>query len=74
MQARPRERVGVEQAGHCPWSGADVVQPEKLFPDAVAALCGRLAESGTGHAMITVAGGVNAGNAAAYAKAGRISS
>jgi molybdenum transport protein len=37
-------------------------------------VCARLAGAGAAHAKISAAGGVNAGNAAAYAKAERISS
>lgn len=51
-------------------AGADVVQLEKFSVDAVAAVCGRLAEEAPRHVRIAAAGGVNAGNAAAYAKAG----
>jgi molybdenum transport protein len=51
-------------------AGADVVQLEKFSPDAVAALCARLAAGKARHARIAAAGGVNASNAAAYAKAG----
>jgi molybdenum transport protein len=56
-------------------AGADVVQLEKFSPDAVAALCARLADAksthtGVPHARIAAAGGINAANAAAYAKAG----
>lgn len=51
-------------------AGADVVQLEKFSPDAVAALCARLADGKPRHARIAAAGGVNASNAAAYAKAG----
>ncbi len=51
-------------------AGADVVQLEKFAPDAVAAFRARLADAGPAHAKVAAAGGVNAGNAAAYAKAG----
>jgi molybdenum transport protein len=50
--------------------GADVVQLEKFAPDAVAAFRTRLADTGASHVRIAAAGGINAGNAAAYAKAG----
>ena len=48
-------------------AGADVVQLEKFSPDALADVRARM---GTGHARIAAAGGVNAANAAAYARAG----
>jgi molybdenum transport protein len=62
--ANPEDALQAAQAG------ADVVQLEKFSPDAVATLCARLANAGAGHAKIAAAGGVNASNAAAYAKAG----
>jgi molybdenum transport protein len=51
-------------------AGADVVQLEKFAPDAVAALRSRLNDAGLSRARIAAAGGVNASNAAAYARAG----
>jgi molybdenum transport protein len=51
-------------------AGADVVQLEKFPPDIVAAVRARLAEAGAGRPKIAAAGGVNASNAAAYARAG----
>jgi molybdenum transport protein len=51
-------------------AGADVVQLEKFPPDAVALLLSRLASVRAVRTKIAAAGGVNAGNAAAYAKAG----
>jgi molybdenum transport protein len=51
-------------------AGADVVQLEKFPPDAVASLRARLAGVGGALTRIAAAGGVNASNAAAYAKAG----
>ncbi len=47
------------------WAGADILQLEKWPVDAVAALHARLPEI-----RLAAAGGVNAGNAAAYARAG----
>ena len=47
------------------WAGADILQLEKWPVDAVAALHARLPET-----RLAAAGGVNAGNAAAYARAG----
>jgi molybdenum transport protein len=51
-------------------AGADVVQLEKFSPDAVALLVSRLASARPAGTKIAAAGGINAGNAAAYAKAG----
>jgi molybdenum transport protein len=51
-------------------AGADVVQLEKFPPDAVALLLDRLAGARPAHTRIAAAGGINASNAAAYAKAG----
>jgi molybdenum transport protein len=51
-------------------AGADVVQLEKFPPDAVALLRSRLASVLPVRTKIAAAGGINAGNAAAYAKAG----
>jgi molybdenum transport protein len=50
-------------------AGADVVQLEKFSPDAVALVRARV-NDGVSHAKIAAAGGVNASNAAAYARAG----
>ncbi|WP_044559137.1 ModD protein [Azospirillum sp. B4] len=49
---------------------ADVIQLEKFTPDAVRALVCRIARHGDGRPVIAAAGGINAGNAAAYAAAG----
>jgi molybdenum transport protein len=51
-------------------AGADVVQLEKFAPDAVARLLDRLDGARPARTRIAAAGGINAGNAAAYAKAG----
>jgi molybdenum transport protein len=55
-------------------AGFDVIQAEKFSPEQIAALTGRLrgeaARPGVAHPLIAAAGGVNAGNAAAYAQAG----
>lgn len=50
--------------------GAHVVQLEKFAPEAVAQLVVRLQATGRSRPLIAAAGGVNAGNAAAYAAAG----
>lgn len=50
-------------------AGADVVQLEKFTPDAVAEVVARLAQLAP-QVKVAAAGGVNAGNAAAYAAAG----
>lgn len=55
-----------EQAARC---GADVVQLEKFFPDAVAGVVALLAETAPA-VRVAAAGGVTAANAAAYAAAG----
>ncbi|MDE1147261.1 MAG: ModD protein [Azospirillaceae bacterium] len=49
---------------------ADVIQLEKFSPDAVARLVARVDRRPDGRPVIAAAGGVNAQNAAAYAKAG----
>jgi molybdenum transport protein len=51
-------------------AGADVVQLEKFTPEAVALLLTRIAGARPAHTRIAAAGGINASNAAAYAKAG----
>jgi molybdenum transport protein len=55
-------------------AGFDVIQAEKFKPEQIAALCEQLrngpARSGIAHPVIAAAGGVNAANAADYAKAG----
>jgi molybdenum transport protein len=54
-------------------AGFDVIQAEKFSPEQIAALTARLRErtgSGSFRPLIAAAGGVNAGNAAAYAQAG----
>jgi molybdenum transport protein len=55
-------------------AGFDVIQAEKFSPEQVAALCERLrgasVRAGVARPVIAAAGGVNAANAAAYAKAG----
>jgi molybdenum transport protein len=72
--AAPERAIVVEVANHddalsAVAAGADVVQLEKFSPDAVAWVCAQ-ASDGASHAKIAAAGGVNASNAAAYAKAG----
>ena len=72
--AAPERAIVVEVANHddalsAVAAGADVVQLEKFSPDAVARVCAQ-ASDGASHAKIAAAGGVNASNAAAYAKAG----
>lgn len=55
-------------------AGFDVIQAEKFSPEQIAALCERLrghfAGGEASRPLIAAAGGVNAANAAAYAKAG----
>jgi molybdenum transport protein len=55
-------------------AGFDVIQAEKFSPEQIGALCERLRAAperpGAARPRIAAAGGVNAGNAAAYAKAG----
>ncbi len=54
-------------------AGFDVIQAEKFSPAQIAALIERMREhirAGAARPLIAAAGGVNAGNAAAYAKAG----
>jgi molybdenum transport protein len=51
-------------------AGADIVQLEKFSPEAVARLLGRLNSARPARTRIAAAGGINAGNAAAYATAG----
>jgi molybdenum transport protein len=71
-QAWPERQVVVEVASAdeaALWmdAGADVIQLEKCSPDVVAQV---VARAGTRHCQIAVAGGVNAGNAQAYAATG----
>ncbi|HEY0909128.1 MAG TPA: ModD protein, partial [Bradyrhizobium sp.] len=73
--AAPERAIVVEVADECDAmlavaAGADVVQLEKFPPNAVALLLKRLAGVRPAHTKIAAAGGVNAGNAAAYAEAG----
>nr|WP_184807030.1 ModD protein [Nitrospirillum iridis] len=49
---------------------ADVIQLEKFSPNAVADLARRITRRGDGRPIIAAAGGINAGNSAAYAAAG----
>jgi molybdenum transport protein len=54
-------------------AGFDVIQAEKFSPEQIAALTARLGghlRSGLARPLIAAAGGINAGNAAAYAQAG----
>jgi molybdenum transport protein len=55
-------------------AGFDVIQAEKFSPEQIASLCdclGRYVEAaGTARPVIAAAGGINAANAAAYARAG----
>jgi molybdenum transport protein len=63
------EVTGVEAAVAAAEAGFDVVQLEKFTPPDVATLVERL-RSARRRPVIAVAGGVNSGNAAAYAQAG----
>jgi molybdenum transport protein len=68
----PEKRVVVEVASPdeaLVWAAADVLQLEKLTPEQVAATAAALAERGSG-AVVAAAGGINADNAEAYARAG----
>jgi len=68
----PEKRIVVEVHGldeALAWADADVIQLEKLTPEGVAAVAAALAEHGS-HALIAAAGGINAGNAGAYARSG----
>ena len=57
----------IDEALH--WAEADVLQLEKFAPEQVAATVAALAERGSS-ALVAAAGGVNASNAEAYARAG----
>jgi molybdenum transport protein len=68
----PEKRVVVEVTSleeALAWAEADVLQLEKLSPQEVAEVGAALAENGS-TALVAAAGGVNAGNAEAYARAG----
>lgn len=68
----PEKRVVVEVANPAEalaWAAADVLQLEKFSPEAVAEVAATLAGRGSS-AAIAAAGGINAGNAEAYARAG----
>ncbi|MCF7985046.1 MAG: ModD protein [Thiohalocapsa sp.] len=70
----PEKRVVVEVATPeeaLTWADADVLQLEKFTPEQVAEVAAALARRGAGScAVVAAAGGVNAGNAEAYARAG----
>jgi molybdenum transport protein len=63
------EATSIEDAVCAAEAGFDVIQAEKFSPQEIAALAGRLA-AGRQRPLIAAAGGINAGNAAAYAQAG----
>ncbi|WP_462330801.1 ModD protein [Thiohalocapsa halophila] len=68
----PEKRVVVEVATPdeaLAWAEADVLQLEKFPPEQVAEVAARLEEQGS-QAVVAAAGGVNAANAEAYARAG----
>jgi molybdenum transport protein len=68
----PEKRVVVEVADideALAWADADVLQLEKSASEQVAAVVTALAERGS-TALVAAAGGVNASNAEAYARAG----
>jgi molybdenum transport protein len=50
--------------------GFDVIQAEKLSPDEIATLVARMAMGARSRPLVAAAGGIHAGNVAAYAKAG----
>ena len=64
----------IDQAVAAAAAGFDVIQAEKFTPAQIAALTehirGAQLRPGEARALVAAAGGVNAGNAAAYAKAG----
>ncbi len=66
------EVTSVDQAVIAAAAGFDVIQAEKFSPEQIAAVVARLTPAnGTGpRPVIAAAGGINAGNAAAYAAAG----
>jgi molybdenum transport protein len=71
-QGCPEKRIVVEVHGldeALAWADADVIQLEKLTPEQVAEVAVALAERGS-DALIAAAGGINAGNAEAYARFG----
>jgi molybdenum transport protein len=68
----PEKRVVVEVATRdeaLAWADADVLQLEKFTPEQVAEVAARLAEQGSS-ALVAAAGGIDAGNAESYARAG----
>jgi molybdenum transport protein len=68
----PEKRVVVEVTTReeaLAWAEADVLQLEKLTPQEVAEVGAALAEIGS-IALVAAAGGINVGNAGAYARAG----
>jgi len=69
-RAQPEKKIVVEVGSRDEaqaWADADVLQLEKFSPEAVAALSAALGES---RPLLAAAGGINAGNAAAYVAAG----
>ncbi len=63
------EVTSIEDATAAADAGFDVIQAEKFSPAQIAALSERLRDNAT-RPLIAAAGGVNAANATAYAKAG----
>lgn len=63
------ETADLDEAEALARAGADIIQLEKLPPDAVAAVVARLSRL-VPRPLVAVAGGVNAGNVADYATAG----
>lgn len=63
------EVTSIEEAADAADAGFDVIQAEKFSPAQIAALSDRLRQNSP-RPLIAAAGGVNASNAAAYAKAG----
>jgi len=64
------EVASLDDAALAVAAGADVVQLEKLPPEAVAVLRARMTNFRAPQAKIAAAGGITAANAAAYARAG----
>jgi molybdenum transport protein len=70
----PEKKIVIEvatPADALSWAeaGADVIQAEKFLPEQIAATVNDLRHSGR-PTLLAAAGGINAGNAAAYARAG----
>lgn len=74
-KSQPEKRVVVEVASiaeglRAAQAGADVLQLERMSPHDLAILKEQLSEAGIGRVKVAPAGGVNAANVLAYARAG----